>query len=52
MWYTVPMFIIWELIGGYNLVLKDNISKRAYACVWFTLLIYIILFSLKDGGFI
>lgn len=52
MWYTVPMFIIWELIGGYNLVLKEQIKKRDYFFVWFTLLIYILIFALKDGGFI
>ncbi len=45
--FTVVTFIIWLLIGGYNLVLADNISKRAYFFPWFTLLLYIIAISLK-----
>lgn len=52
MWYTVPMFIIFELVGFYNMVLKDQIKKRDYFFVWFTLIIYILLFALKCGGFI
>ncbi len=42
---TIPIFIIWLLIGGYNMVLAENISKRAYFFCWFTLLIYIIVAS-------
>jgi hypothetical protein len=44
--FTVIMFIIWLLIGAYNMVLTDNISRRSYFVCWVTLLLYIIASSL------
>ena len=46
---TVPMFIIFLLIGGYNLVLSEKISKVWFGAVWFTLLIYIIINGVRGG---
>lgn len=43
--FTVGMFVLWLLIGGYNMVLSKNISKFAFFCCWFTLLLYIIAAS-------
>lgn len=47
MWITVPIFIIFQIIGGYTLVFKHNISKIDYFIVWFTLLIYILALAIK-----
>ena len=47
MWYTVPIFIFFELIGFYTLVLKDNITRRDYILVWFTLMICILALANK-----
>ena len=47
MWITVPIFIIFLIIGGYTLVLKQQISKRDYVIVWFTLILYIIALAIK-----
>lgn len=44
---AVPIFIICLLIGGYNLVFTEHISKRAFFCVWFALLLYVIAYSIK-----
>ena len=43
--FTVVMFIIWLVIGGYNMVLAENISKFAFFWCWITLLLYIIAAS-------
>lgn len=43
---TVVIFIGWLLIGAYNIVLTDHISKTAFLCCWFTLLLYIIAMAL------
>ena len=43
--FTITMFIIWLLIGGYNMVLSERISKVAFFACWITLLLYIIAAS-------
>ena len=44
--FTVAMFVIWLVIGGYNMVLAENISRFAFFSCWITLLLYIIAASL------
>lgn len=39
MWIVVPLFIIFELLGAYTIVLKGNITKLDYIVVWFALLL-------------
>jgi hypothetical protein len=43
---TVIAFVLWLFIGGYNMVLADEISRFSYFVCWFTLLLYIIANSL------
>ena len=39
---TVITFIVWLIVGGCSLVLRENISKLSYFLCWFMLMIYII----------
>ena len=41
----VAMLVIWLFIGGYNLVVAEEISRFAFFCCWFTLLLYIVASS-------
>lgn len=43
---TLGMFIVWLFVGGYNMVLAENINKFAFFCCWITLLLYIIAASI------
>ena len=43
--FTISMFVIWLFVGGYNMVLAENISRFAFFCCWITLLLYIIAAS-------
>lgn len=38
--FDVVLFIIWGLIGLYNLIIEDNISKTQYFCTWIIVMVY------------
>lgn len=44
--FAAIMFIIWLVIGAYNMVLTERISKSVFYFCWLTLLIYIIASTL------
>lgn len=44
---AVIMLMAWLFIGGYNMLVAENISKLAFFSCWITLLFCIIALSVK-----
>lgn len=45
--FAIIMFMVWLFVGGYNMLVAENISRLAFFSCWITLLFCIIALSVK-----
>ena len=46
---TVPMFIIFLVMGWYNIIFAEKVNKIMFAIMWVVLLLYIIVVGVLGG---